>query len=418
MRAALIAHYFPPDGGAGAQRPASFARYLSQFGVDPVFFTRLIAPEDRSFFDPEDPSLLPWTEGAEIRRLPWKTGATAEWEEAVTRAVEAEHARNRFDVLAATCPPFELAPFAVRLAARIGVPAVVDLRDPWALDGVRVFKHGAALRKEQAIMRKSLRGARRVVANTPESQRAIRDFLGAGAPFIDCITNGFEPEDFEGFGCKNPGDGPLRLHFSGHFLASRLIGVEAVKEWVRIALGGRAEPIRSAGRGPGPLVRAIERLQTADPALFSRLSVHVAGKQQPAAVKIIETSPAAGKFVFHGELPHDESLELLRQADLLFLPLHGVAGGGRSRIVPGKAYEYFAARRPIVGALPEGDARDFVRLLKAGPVCDPCDPAAICEAIRQAAVWQLPDPAPEALSGFSRRQIAARFAESLKAAGA
>jgi glycosyltransferase involved in cell wall biosynthesis len=415
MRAALIAHYFPPDGGAGAQRPASFARYLAEFGIDPVFFTRLIAPQDRSFFDPEDTSLLPWTEGAKVERLPWNAGSRSTWEDAVTRAVEAEHAKNPFAVLAATCPPFELAPFVVKLAARIGVPALVDLRDPWALDGVRVFRHGAALRKEQEIMRESLLGARRVVANTPESQRAIRDFLGTGAPGIDCITNGFEPEDFDGFGCKNPGDGPLRLHFSGHFLAKQLIGVEALKEQVRIALGGRAEPIRSAGRGPGPLVGAIERLRSADAALFSRLTIHVAGKQQAAAVKIIERSPVAGKFVFHGELPHDESLELLNQADLLFLPLHGVAAGGRSRIVPGKAYEYFAARRPIVGALPEGDARDFVRLLKAGPVCDPCDPGAICQAVREAAGWKLPDPAPQALAGFSRRQIAARFAESLKA---
>ncbi len=416
MRVAIIANFFPPDGGAGAQRPASLARYLSGFGIDPVFFTRLIAPQDRSFFDPEDPSLLPWIGGTKVVRLPWKSGERVAWEEAVTRAVEEEHAREPFRVLAATCPPFELAPFAVRLARRIGVPALIDLRDPWALDGVRVFNHRAALRREQAVMRDSLRGARLVVANTPEAQRAIRSFLGAGAPEVACITNGFEPEDFGGFGCKNPGDGPLRLHFSGHFLASRLLGIEAVKERVRILLGGRAEPIRSAGRGPGPLVGAIERLETADPALFSRLTVHVAGKQQAAALKIIENSKVAGKFVFHGELPHDGSLGLLRQADMLFLPLHGMAGGGRSRIVPGKAYEYFAARRPIVGALPQGDARDFVTRLQAGPVCDPCDPAAICEAIRKAATWRLPDPAPPELQGFSRRELACRFAGCLKAA--
>ena len=417
MRVAFLVHYFPPDGGAGAQRPASLARYLSSCGVDPVFFTRLIAPADRSFFDPEDSSLLPWTEHARVERLPWKRGETAAWEEAVTRAVEAEHARQPFEVIAATCPPFELAPFVVRLAERIGVPALVDLRDPWALDGVRAFRHRFALRREQQVMHRALRRARVVVANTPEARKVIRDFLGDGGPVVECVTNGYETEDFAEFGCKVPGEGPLRLHFSGHFLAQDLVGKAALKEAVRVFLGGRAERIQTEGRGPGPLVAAMELLEKTDPGLFSRLTVHVAGKQQAAALHIIERSSVAGKFVFHGELPHDGSLDLLDLADLLFLPLHGVAACGRSRIVPGKAYEYFAARRPIVGALPEGDARDFVRLLKAGPVCDPCDPREICEAIREAARWRLPDPAPPELAGFSRSVIAERFANCVKLAG-
>jgi glycosyltransferase involved in cell wall biosynthesis len=418
MRVAFLAHFFPPDGGAGAQRPASFARYLAGNGIEPIFFTRSVEESQRSLFDQQDDSLLPWTANARVERRPWSRETNAAWEDAVTLAVEAEHARQPFEVLAATCPPFALAPFAVRLAERIGVPALIDLRDPWALDGVRVFRHLPALKREQAVMHKALSASRVVVANTPESQRVIQRFLGPAGPEVACVTNGYEEEDFVEFECKVPGDGPLRLHFSGHFLADSLLGLKALKEAARILLGGRAEAIRSEGRGPGPLVGALERLQSEDAGLFGRLTVHVAGKQQAEVRKIVESSAVSEKFVFHGELPHDENLEFLRQADLLFLPLHGVAAGGRSRIVPGKAYEYLAARRPIVAALPEGDARDFVSRLGAGPVCDPCDRAAICEAIRRAAAWRFPDSTPPELAGFTRSALAARFADCLRRAAA
>ena len=417
MRVAFLVHFFPPDGGAGAQRPASFARYLPASGIDTVFFSRAIAPADRSFFDPADPSLLPWIARARVERSPWSSTRAREWERSTARAVEAEHARRPFAVLAATCPPFELAPFAVALAHRLGIPALVDLRDPWALDGVRVFAHRGALRREQAVMRETLMGARHVVGNTPQAQIALRAFLGATGPTVSCVTNGFETEDFQQFEPKVRGDGPIRLHFSGHFLAKNLLGVAAWKERIRILLGGRAERIRAAGRGPGPLVKAVERLEQLDPALFARLEVHIAGKQQAAAQEIVKRSRVASKFQFHGEVSHAASLDLLHQADLLFLPLHGVGVGARSLIVPGKSYEYFAARRPIVAALPPGDARDFVNLLQAGSVADPCDAREICDAIRDAAEMELPQLPPAQLRGFSRASIAAQFAQCLRMAG-
>jgi len=124
---------------------------------------------------------------------------------------------------------------------------------------------------------------------------------------------------------------------------------------------------------------------------------------------------------FVGYLPHDQSVALLRSADLLFLPMHDLPPGERARIVPGKTYEYMAARRPILAAVPEGDARDFVRASGLGHVCGPADRdgmLAILEARLRAFRAREPDPPVDErfLARFERGALAAQLAEVLEAA--
>ena len=67
----------------------------------------------------------------------------------------------------------------------------------------------------------------------------------------------------------------------------------------------------------------------------------------------------------HGRLSHRETLALLRSADLLFLPMHELPPGQRAGLIPYKTYEYLAARRPILAAVPDGDVRDMLAPLGA-----------------------------------------------------
>src|SRR5205823_1977284 len=76
---------------------------------------------------------------------------------------------------------------------------------------------------------------------------------------------------------------------------------------------------------------------------------------------------------FSGYVSHHESVELIRTADLLFLPMHNLPAGKRSRIVPGKTYEYMATGRPILAAVPEGDARDYLEKSGTAFICKPDD---------------------------------------------
>ena len=53
--------------------------------------------------------------------------------------------------------------------------------------------------------------------------------------------------------------------------------------------------------------------------------------------------------------------------------MHDLRPGSRARIVPGKTYEYLAAGRPILAAVPDGDARDFLSQCGTALLCRPDD---------------------------------------------
>jgi glycosyltransferase involved in cell wall biosynthesis len=84
---------------------------------------------------------------------------------------------------------------------------------------------------------------------------------------------------------------------------------------------------------------------------------------------------------FSGYVSHRESLEFVRTADVLFLPMHNLPRGKRSRIVPGKAYEYIASGRPILAAVPDGDARDFLERSGNAILCRPDDTASMAKIL-------------------------------------
>jgi hypothetical protein len=71
----------------------------------------------------------------------------------------------------------------------------------------------------------------------------------------------------------------------------------------------------------------------------------------------------------------------MRSADLLFLPMHDLPPGRRAGLVPHKTYEYLAARRPILAAVPDGDARDLLAASGAARLCLPADVAAMAEHV-------------------------------------
>ncbi|HEY7421082.1 MAG TPA: hypothetical protein VH541_03650, partial [Gaiellaceae bacterium] len=120
--------------------------------------------------------------------------------------------------------------------------------------------------------------------------------------------------------------------------------------------------------------------------------------------------------VLHGYVSHVESIGLMRSADLLFLPMQKLPSGRRSSTVPGKTYEYLASGRPILGAVPPGDARDLLERL-GHDVCAPDDVEAMVESIAAAVARHDSDStrplAQELVAEFERRVLARTLAEVL-----
>jgi hypothetical protein len=110
---------------------------------------------------------------------------------------------------------------------------------------------------------------------------------------------------------------------------------------------------------------------------------------------------------------------MIRSADLLFLPMHDLPAGRRARLVPCKTYEYLASGRPILAAVPEGDARDLLTGQPEVHVCAPPDVGAMAAIV--AAELERPSraesvPRAERLGAFERSALAANLVELYGAA--
>ena len=81
--------------------------------------------------------------------------------------------------------------------------------------------------------------------------------------------------------------------------------------------------------------------------------------------------------------PRARSLELQRdsEANLLLIP---DAGGRGKGVLSGKVFEYLAARRPILAAVPpDGAAAELIRETGAGVVVAPDDVEGLVAALRE-----------------------------------
>lgn len=259
MRVLLLAYYFPPDGGAGTQRPASFARHLPTLdgglAMDCTVVTRT-PPAKRTYWEPEDATMRAQAEAsARVVRTPPVEGGLAPWLEAVERLADEEIRRERPSVLLLTMSPFELWRVGARLGDRHGIPVVFDLRDPWALDGWQSYRTYLHWRREAAEMRAMLRRADGVVANTPECRGLFCALEPALSPErVAVVTNGWDAADFPTpLPRVDPAartDPSLRLVFTGSFLSKPLYPGRSLRQRIGAMLRYVPEPILASGRTP------------------------------------------------------------------------------------------------------------------------------------------------------------------------
>jgi hypothetical protein len=422
-RVAVVAYHFPPVGGAGVQRSTAFVRYLPEFGFEPVVVTG--PGEQYGEWTPLDSTLAaglpasvevvrvrgpvpadsPAMRSRAERWLRLTSPFTRWWCEG---AVRAGSGIRDVDLVYASLSPFESAEAALELARRLGVPCVLDLRDPWALDEMLTFPTGLHHRLEVERMGRALTAADAVVMNCPEALARVRSRWPGLDGVLDVVTNGFDGADFTDV-ADGPAPGPFRIVHTG-FLHTGFGHGRARGDAVRRLLGGtaQADPLT---RSHVVLLEALDRVRRADAELGAGLELHLAG-----AMSESDRAVDGRGFVHeHGYLPHAESVRLMRSADLLFLPMHDLPAGIRATIVPGKTYEYLGSTRPILAAVPDGDARDWLTDLPWAHVARPTDPAAMADIVAALAARKRergpePDGNRALVARFERRELTARLA--------
>lgn len=390
-------------GGAGVQRSAKFVKYLSQFGYSSaVVFeadvkkTSLTLSKDDSLSEEvSQASLYPiqmivperkiakLSHSSLLRKIPGMRyrGLTR----AATRLCKRVVERENPDVLCVTVSPFEMTRVAVKIAQKYRLPWVLDLRDPWALDPIMYYPSKWHYHLDMKTMSRMCRAASAVIMNTPRSLAALKDrFPDLPEEKLFCITNGWDSEDFKKSGTieamkDNPRQMVLVHTGTFHtFLASQ------VDETSREILGINHKPFMAKWRySPGDahllartpyyLLAAVRHLRDQGKVRPDNLKLVFVGGASDSDTGLVDRFGMEDMVRFTGYVDHMQSIQYLKSADLLFLPLHVPKGDGFPLIVPGKTYEYLAARKPLLAALPEGDARDFVCQSGLGHVCNPTD---------------------------------------------
>jgi len=413
-------------GGAGVHRTLGSVRHLSGHGYDPVVVTGPDRSAPRNRWEPADPALLdrlpanvevhqvraaePTGDVSRLARGLHVQPPLVRWwiDESVRLGLAVGHDA---DVLLVSCAPYETAFAGARLARELGIPWIADLEDPWALDEMRVPLTAAHARLDLRRMRSALASASAIVMAAPEAAERVKRAMPelAARVTVTGIPIGYEPSDFDGVARPAPDGvfrivhtGSLHTDFGEHLRRTRLR---------RRILGGGTPGLDVLTRSHVFLVDAIERVLEAEPALAGRVELVLAG-EATAADRAVSARHA---FVRHvGLLSHDESVALLRAADLLFLPMHDLPPGVRAGLIPYKTYDYLGARRPILAAVPDGDVRDMLTGLENTTVVRPSDVDAMAAALRaRIAAAPEPDVAPPAQ--YARHRSVERIGQVLDA---
>jgi glycosyltransferase involved in cell wall biosynthesis len=279
-----------------------------------------------------------------------------------------------------------------------------------------VYPSSLHRRREVTRMRRALASAEAIVMSTPEAALQVRrHFPELAEKLIVAIPNGFDATDFDG-PVPERRDGKFRIVHTGylHTELGRRQRQTAFAHWL---LGGEIRGVDILTRSHIYLLEAIERLIEREPALASTIEVHLAGVLSREDREVAERSSVVRML---GYLPHADSVALLRSADLLFLPMQNLPRGKRATIVPGKTYEYLASGRPILAAVPDGDARDILSAAGNCRFTSPDDSAAIADEIaaeidRWSAGRGIREPAPEVVRRYERRFLTAELAALMDA---
>lgn len=383
LRILLVAYYFPPFNSVGAVRPGKLARYLRERGHD----VRVLTCSNQPY--PEGlPLEVPG--GCVTATSAWSVNAPIEWflggRNKVARegfaggaprpalkhlgnlyrtffhwpdaqvgwvrgAVHAGRkllARERYDLIYASAPPFSALRVAAALSRASGVPWIAELRDLWT--GNHGYAYPAWRRVLERVQeRRVLRSARALVTISAPLVEKLRSYR---LPVWE-VRNGCDAEDFAHLArpaCLDSGAEGLDLVFTGNVYDGPY-DVHAFCEGLRLH------------RDQGGIAR-----------------VHVAGRNTAVLQQAAERFDVADAFRFHSTLPRETALAMQLHADaLLFFPWAGDAGDG---IYSLKLFEYAGAGRPVLAV---GPAASFTgRLVEEAGLGRTCaDSAAVAACLKE-----------------------------------
>jgi glycosyltransferase involved in cell wall biosynthesis len=377
----IITYYWPPSGGAGVQRWLKFAKYLPEFGWQPIILT--VDPQyasypqrDESLLVEVDPRCLVYTtKSFELynlyklisgkKEVPYGGFANESKEGFFQKA--AKFLRGNFllpdprkgwnkyalkkaaelisefniDTVVTTSPPHSTQLIGLELKQKFNIRWIADLRDPWTdIYYYNQFKHTALARKiDQKYEREVVENADLLITVSEDVKRifAEKSDLPIAAKTI-VIPNGFDEDDF------------------------RITTLPTETKKVITYTGTISEAYEVDG-----FLKALSGL---DEKLKSQLLFRFVGKVPPSVEQKFRSTGLELELV--GYVDHPKSIEYLLRSDLLLLVIPKVKNN--KGILTGKFFEYLAAQKPILAIGPtDGDLAKIIQETESGKLLDYSD---------------------------------------------
>jgi glycosyltransferase involved in cell wall biosynthesis len=374
VKVLLVTLYFPPAGGAGVQRSLKLASHLPALGIE----THVLAPDDPKWVHVDADLPLPtqaWVHRARYvgprgRRIAdeqyGRTGMelalmqastigrrllvpdeNVTWNAtAIPKAISIVRSEG-IDVVLTTSPPGSIHLLGAAVKKATGVKWVADLRDSIVLHPHRSADGFAALvkRKSRAAVAHLVAAQADAIVTAAESISVETRGISPHGPVVT-IANGCDFDDFAGL--EYIRTDRFRLTHAGSFFGKR---------------------------DPKPFLQAL-----ADSGLDDA-TVRFVGDFRPGDREFMTSLGLADRVELIDYVPRRESLALQRNSDALLLLIPDAGGRGRG-VLSGKVFEYLAAERPILAAVPpDGAAAQLIRDTGAGVVAAADDVAGLRSAL-------------------------------------
>lgn len=405
----VITYYWPPSGGSGVQRWVKFAKYLPDFGWEPIIYTpenpeltsvdktllNEISPKlkvlKRPIFEPYGiyRTVMGKNASTDMKTLTEKKTSTEKnisgnhdlnentevkadsgvinpisgekktfkqwlplfirgnffipdprcfWVRPSVRYLKKYLKDNPVDVIVTTGPPQSMHLIGEKLSKATGIPWVPDFRDPWTK--MYYYKNMELLPMVDKIHHKM---EKRVLDNADEvltvTPMMAKDFAEQTKTPIEVITNGYDEEDFD---IVVEDDGYFNIVHTGLF---------------------------SADGNPEVLWEMLREKASHDAEFKDMLRIRFVGRVDEGILSSIREYGLEEHLHNLGYKSHSVAVREQKCASLLILPLR--KDPDYKIILPGKLFEYFAARHPILGIGQEdGAMANLIDYTKSGDVFD------------------------------------------------
>lgn len=414
----IITYYWPPSGGAGVQRWLKFAKYLPEFGWQPVILT--VDPQyasypqrDESLANEIGPDCLVYTtKSFELynlyklisgkKEVPYG-GFANESKEGLLQKVskflrgnfllpdprkgwnkyalkKAEELIREFNIetVVTTSPPHSTQLIGLKLKRRHNIRWIADLRDPWTdIYYYHQFKHTALARSiDRNYERQVIEQADVVVSVSEDVKRifAEKSRLSIAAKTV-VIPNGYDEEDF------------------------KLKDIPAEIRKI-ITYTGTISEAYDVDKLLDALVRLDEKLK-------AQLLIRFVGKIPITVEQRFRDTGLDIELV--GYVDHPKSIEYLLRSDILLLVIPKVANN--KGILTGKFFEYMASQKPILAIGPvDSDLTKIILETNCGRIFDYSDSEGMIRFIQNVFDPEIASVKPETTELYSRRELTNRIA--------